>query len=103
MSEIELTYFPIHGFRGLLARMVLDLSDLKYIENVIQFQDWPANKPSKILHILAIIDRQDLWTKDVILRKFNGIPTGTKSRRNENGSTHADACLPFQGKAQNSQ
>ena len=56
MSEIELTYFPIHGFRGLLARMVLDLSDLKHIENVIQFQDWPANKPSKILHILAIND-----------------------------------------------
>ena len=63
MSEIELTYFPIHGFRGLLARMVLDLSDLKHIENVIQFQDWPANKPSKILHILAINDRQDLWAR----------------------------------------
>ena len=51
MSEIELTYFPIHGFRGLLARMVLDLSDLKYTENVIQMQDWGTEKPSKIVNI----------------------------------------------------
>ena len=48
MPEIELTYFPIHGFRGLLARMVLDLSDLEYTEKVIPLQDWAVQKQSKI-------------------------------------------------------
>ena len=102
MSEIELTYFPIHGFRGLLARMVLDLSDLKHTENVIQLQDWPANKPSKIYYIKPIIFYLIKWLQplsDVILRKFNGIPTGTKSRRSKNGTAYANACLPFQGES----
>ena len=46
MSDIELTYFPIHGFRGLMARMVLDLGEINHDENVIQMQDWMAVKPS---------------------------------------------------------
>lgn len=36
---------------------------------------------------------------DGILRKFNGIPTGTKSRRSKNGTAYANACLPFQGES----
>ena len=46
MSEIELTYFPIHGFRGLLCRMVLKLSDLKYSEKIVSFEEWESAKAS---------------------------------------------------------
>ena len=47
MSDIELHYFPIHGFRGLMSRLVLKLSGLEYTENTIEFKDWQTTKPSK--------------------------------------------------------
>ena len=47
MSKIELKYFPIHGFRGLMARLVLHLSEIDYIEKVIAFEDWDDVQPSK--------------------------------------------------------
>ena len=47
MSDIELHYFPIHGFRGLMSRLVLKLSGLDYTENIIEFKDWQTTKPSK--------------------------------------------------------
>ena len=40
MSKIELKYFPIHGFRGLLARMVLYLGEIDHTETIISFEDW---------------------------------------------------------------
>ena len=95
MSEIELTYFPIHGFRGLLARMVLDLSDLKYTENTIQFKDWGAQKPSKTRDS-TVLDLW-IWSKNVIFRKFNGIPAGNKSGWSQNGTAYANAGLPLKG------
>ena len=47
MTDIELRYFPVHGFRGLMTRMVLDLSEIKYSEKIVQIRDWPVEKPSK--------------------------------------------------------
>ena len=45
MADIELTYFPIHGFRGLMVRMVLDLGEIPHYERFMQ--DWAAEKSSK--------------------------------------------------------
>ena len=47
MPNIELKYFPIHGFRGLLARLVLHLSEIDYTEKVIAFGDWDKVQPGK--------------------------------------------------------
>ena len=47
MPKIELKYFPIHGFRGLLARLVLHLSEIEYTEKVIAFEDWDKVQKSK--------------------------------------------------------
>ena len=47
MTDIELRYFPVHGFRGLMTRMVMDLSEIKYSEKIVQIRDWPVEKPSK--------------------------------------------------------
>ena len=47
MPEIELTYFPIHGFRGLMTRMVLDLGEINHHEKFMT--DWATEKPSKII------------------------------------------------------
>ena len=47
MPKLELKYFPIHGFRGLLARLVLHLSELDHIEKIIAFKDWEQVQPSK--------------------------------------------------------
>ena len=44
VADIELTYFPIHGFRGLMARMVLDFGEINHFEKIMQ--DWPSEKPS---------------------------------------------------------
>ena len=60
MPEIEMTYFPIHGFRGLMPRLVMHLGDIPFTEKIIQMQDWATVKPSKyfmrviILQILLI-------------------------------------------------
>ena len=45
MMDIELTYFPIHGFRGLMVRMVLDLGEINHYEKFMQ--DWANEKASK--------------------------------------------------------
>ena len=47
MPEIELTYFPLHGFRGLMPRLVMHLGDIPFTEKIIQVQDWSTVKPSK--------------------------------------------------------
>ena len=47
MPEIELTYFPIHGFRGLMPRLVMHLGEIPFTEKIIQMQDWATVKPSK--------------------------------------------------------
>ena len=47
MTDIELRYFPVHGFRGLMTRMVMDLGEIKYSEKIVQIRDWPVEKPSK--------------------------------------------------------
>ena len=46
MSKIELKYFPIHGFRGLLARMVLYLGEIDHTETIISFEDWAKMQKS---------------------------------------------------------
>ena len=51
MPKIELKYFPIHGFRGLLARLVLHLSEIHYTEKVIAFEDWDKVQPSKYIDL----------------------------------------------------
>ena len=48
MTDIELRYFPVHGFRGLMTRMVMDLGEIKYSEKIVQIRDWPVEKPSKL-------------------------------------------------------
>ena len=45
-SDVELLYFPIHG-RGLVARMILDYGKVDYHNNVINFPEFMALKPSK--------------------------------------------------------
>ena len=47
MPNIELKYFPIHGFRGLLARLVLHLSGVVHTEKTIAFEDWQQEQSSK--------------------------------------------------------
>ena len=47
MTDIQLRYFPLHGFRGLMTRMVMDLGEIKYSEKIVQIRDWPVEKPSK--------------------------------------------------------
>ena len=47
MSEIEMTYFPSHGFRGFMLRLVMHLGDVPFTEKIIQVQDWETIKPSK--------------------------------------------------------
>ena len=47
MPDIEMTYFPIHGFRGLMPRLVMHLGDIPFTEKIIQMQDWATVKPSK--------------------------------------------------------
>ena len=54
MPKIELKYFPIHGFRGLLARLVLRLSEIDYTEKVIAFEDWDKVQPSKNIDLHRI-------------------------------------------------
>ena len=49
MSEIEMTYFPSHGFRGFMIRLVMHLGDIPFTEKIIQVQDWETMKPSKSL------------------------------------------------------
>ena len=94
MPEIELTYFPIHGFRGLLARMVLDLSELEYTEKNIPLQDWGVHKPSKIWNFSN--DSFLIWKLiGGILRKFNGFFAGNQSWWSTNGTDHANAGVPI--------
>ena len=51
MSNIELKYFPIHGWRGLLTRMVLNLGEITYTEKTVQIKDWlEGEKQSKSLN-----------------------------------------------------
>ena len=47
-SDVELLYFPIHG-RGLVARLILDFGKVDYNNNVINFPEFMALKPSKLL------------------------------------------------------
>ena len=42
-----MTYFPIHGFRGLMPRLVMHLGEIPFTEKIIQMQDWTTVKPSK--------------------------------------------------------
>ena len=50
MSEIKMTYFPSHGFRGFMLRLVMHLGDIPFTEKIIQVQDWETIKPSKSLN-----------------------------------------------------
>jgi len=47
MPEIELKYFPLHGFRGLMPRLVMHLGDIPFTEKIIQVRDWSTVKSSK--------------------------------------------------------
>ena len=49
MSKIELKYFPIHGFRGLLARMVLHLGEIDHNETIISFEEWETLQASNTI------------------------------------------------------
>ena len=50
MSEIELKYFPVHGWRGLLTRMVLNLGEIEHTEKHVQIKEWlEGEKQSKCL------------------------------------------------------
>ena len=51
MPKIELKYFPIHGFRGLLARLVLHLGEIDYTEKIIAFEDWEKIQQSKYIDL----------------------------------------------------
>merc|ERR1712130_103632 len=58
MSKIELVYFPVHGFRGLLTRLVLQVGDLEFDEKIITMQEWighPETKSSFLLGKLPVI------------------------------------------------
>merc|ERR1712136_255026 len=53
-SDVELLYFPIHG-RGLVARMILDYGKVDYHNNVINFPEFMALKPSLPLGQLPVL------------------------------------------------
>merc|ERR1712088_1012586 len=55
MSDIELIYFPIHGFRGLMSRLVLNLSGLKFKDTIVELKDWATTKPKTLLGYLPEI------------------------------------------------
>ena len=44
MTDIELTYFPVHGYRGLMTRLVLDFSGIEYSEKIVGIKEWPMKK-----------------------------------------------------------
>merc|ERR1712136_366354 len=53
-SDVELLYFPIHG-RGLVARMILDYGKVDYHNNVINFPEFMALKPTLPLGQLPVL------------------------------------------------
>ena len=52
-SDVELLYFPIHG-RGLVARLILDYGKVDYNNNVINFPEFMALKPSKLFKYILL-------------------------------------------------
>ena len=44
MTDIELTYFPVHGYRGLMTRLVLDFGGIEYSEKIVEVKEWPSKK-----------------------------------------------------------
>ena len=44
MTDIELTYFPVHGYRGLMTRLVLDFGGIEYSEKIVGIKEWPMKK-----------------------------------------------------------
>ena len=44
MTDIELTYFPVHGYRGLMTRLVLDFGRIEYSEKIVGIKEWPSKK-----------------------------------------------------------
>ena len=44
MTDIELTYFPVHGYRGLMTRLVLNFSGIEYSEKIVGIKEWPMKK-----------------------------------------------------------
>ena len=44
MTDIELTYFPVHGYRGLMTRLVLNFSGIEYSEKIVGIKEWPMEK-----------------------------------------------------------
>ena len=60
-----MTYFPIHGFRGLMPRLVMHLGEIPFTEKIIQVQDWTTVKPSKprlnLENTLCNFSQQHCW------------------------------------------
>ena len=50
MPEIELKYFPVHGWRGLLTRMVLNLGEIEYTEKLVQINEWLEGEKQSEFH-----------------------------------------------------
>lgn len=44
--KVVLRYFPLRG-RGELIRMILQIGEIPYDEEIIQFQDWAKEKPGE--------------------------------------------------------
>ena len=47
MTDIELTYFPVHGWRGIMTRLVLNFGGIEYSEKLISPKEWPTKKKGK--------------------------------------------------------
>ena len=53
MGKLKLTYFNGRG-RGEPARLILAQAGVEYEDERIEFEDWPAFKPSKMFCILLV-------------------------------------------------
>ena len=48
MTDIELTYFPVHGYRGLMTRLVLEFGEIEYSEKIVKPSEWPSKKGGEL-------------------------------------------------------
>jgi glutathione S-transferase len=55
-SSVKLTYFDNHGGRAEPARVALTIAGVPFVDERVQFKDWPAMKPTTALGGLPVLE-----------------------------------------------
>ncbi|HEX7622390.1 MAG TPA: glutathione S-transferase family protein [Anaeromyxobacteraceae bacterium] len=55
-GSVKLTYFDNHGGRGEPARVALTIAGVPFVDERVQYKDWPAMKPTTSLGGLPLLE-----------------------------------------------